>query len=65
MAGNNYDSSNLKTFDTKGKEFAYVKGLLEELDVQPFIIHTGVFDGLIYHKHNSTNMTGNITFQLH
>ena len=32
------------TFDTKGKEFAYVKGLLEELGVQPFMIHTGVFE---------------------
>ena len=32
------------TFDTKGKEFAYVKGLLEELDVQPLMIHTDVFE---------------------
>ena len=32
------------TFDTKGREFAYVKGLLEELGVQPFMIHTGVFE---------------------
>lgn len=31
-------------FDTKGREFAYVKGLLEELGVRPFMIHTGVFD---------------------
>lgn len=32
------------TFDTKGREFAYVKGLLEELGVRPFMIHTGVFE---------------------
>lgn len=32
------------TFDTKGKEFAYVRGLLEELGVRPFMIHTGVFE---------------------
>ena len=31
------------TFDTKGTEFAYVKGLVEELGLQPFMIHTGVF----------------------
>lgn len=32
------------TFDTKGKEFHYVKGLVEELGIHPFMIHTGVFD---------------------
>ena len=32
------------TFDTKGKEFLYVKGLVEELGIRPFMIHTGVFD---------------------
>lgn len=32
------------TFDTKGKEFLYVKGLVEELGLVPFMIHTGVFD---------------------
>ena len=32
------------TFDTKGREFAYVKSLLEELGVKPFMIHTGVFE---------------------
>ena len=32
------------TFDTKGREFAYVKGLLKELGVRPFMIHTGVFE---------------------
>ena len=32
------------TFDTKGKENQYVKGLLEELGVEVFMIHTGVFE---------------------
>lgn len=32
------------TFDTNGREFAYVKGLLEEPGVRSFMIHTGVFD---------------------
>ena len=32
------------TFDTKGREFAYVKGLVEELGLKPFMIHTGVFE---------------------
>lgn len=32
------------TFDTKGREFAYVRGLVEELGLRPFMIHTGVFD---------------------
>lgn len=31
------------TFDTKGAEFLYVKGLVEELGLKPFMIHTGVF----------------------
>lgn len=31
------------TFDTKGTEFAYVKDLVEELGLKPFMIHTGVF----------------------
>ena len=31
------------TFDTKGPEFLYVKGLVEELGLKPFMIHTGVF----------------------
>lgn len=31
------------TFDTKGKEFLYVKGLAEELGITPYMIHTGVF----------------------
>lgn len=31
------------TFDTKGKEFLYVKGLVEELGMRPYMIHTGVF----------------------
>jgi len=31
------------TFDTKGAEFLYVKGLIEELGLKPFMIHTGVF----------------------
>jgi uncharacterized protein (UPF0261 family) len=32
------------TFDTKGKEFLYVKGLVEKLGLKPFMIHTGVFE---------------------
>ena len=32
------------TFDTKGEEFEYVKNLVEELGITPFMIHTGVFD---------------------
>ena len=32
------------TFDTKGREFAYVKRLVEELGIKPFMIHTGVFE---------------------
>lgn len=31
------------TFDTKGKEFLYVKKLVEELGMAPYMIHTGVF----------------------
>ena len=31
------------TFDTKGTEFLYVKGLVEELGLRPYMIHTGVF----------------------
>ena len=31
------------TFDTKGKEFLYVKNLVEELGMAPYMIHTGVF----------------------
>lgn len=31
------------TFDTKGTEFLYVKGLVEELGLKPYMIHTGVF----------------------
>ena len=31
------------TFDTKGKEYLYVKGLVEELGLQPLMIHMGVF----------------------
>lgn len=32
------------TFDSKGAEFAYVKALLEELGLQTYMIHTGVFE---------------------
>ena len=32
------------TFDTKGAEFLYVKNLVEELGLNPFMIHTGVLD---------------------
>jgi len=31
------------TFDTKGKEYLYVKSLVEELGIQTLMIHTGVF----------------------
>lgn len=31
------------TFDSKGTEFLYVKNLVTELGIQPFMIHTGVF----------------------
>lgn len=32
------------TFDTKGNEFLYVKNLVEELGLNSFMIHTGVFE---------------------
>lgn len=32
------------TFDSKGKEYLYVKGLVEELGLQAYMIHTGVFE---------------------
>lgn len=32
------------TFDTKGNEFLYVKGLIEELGLKAFMINTGVFE---------------------
>lgn len=32
------------TFDTKGKEFKYVKDLIESLGCKTFTIHTGVFE---------------------
>ena len=32
------------TFDTKGKEFLYAKGLVEELGLRALTIHTGVFE---------------------
>lgn len=32
------------TFDTKGKEFLFVKELIESIGFQTFTIHTGVFD---------------------
>lgn len=31
------------TFDTKGREYRYVKGLIEELGLNAYMIHTGVF----------------------
>lgn len=31
------------TFDTKGKEFLYVRKLVEKLGITPYMIHTGVF----------------------
>lgn len=35
------------TFDTKGKEFLYVKELIEELGLKAYMINTGVFDSEI------------------
>ena len=32
------------TFDTKGKEFLYVKELIESLGLKAYMIHTGVFE---------------------
>lgn len=32
------------TFDSKGKEFLYVKELIESLGFQTYTIHTGVFE---------------------
>ncbi|NLG03730.1 MAG: UPF0261 family protein [Clostridia bacterium] len=32
------------TFDTKGAEYLYVKELVEELGLKPYMIHTGVFE---------------------
>lgn len=32
------------TFDSKGKEYLYVKGLVEELGLRPYMINTGVFE---------------------
>jgi len=32
------------TFDTKGKEYLYVKGLVNELGLRAYMIHTGVFE---------------------
>lgn len=32
------------TFDTKGSEFLYVKGLVEELGLKTYMINTGVFE---------------------
>lgn len=32
------------TFDTKGKEYQYVKSMVEELGLKPYMIHTGVFE---------------------
>lgn len=34
------------TFDTKGAEYLYVKNLVEEVGLNPFMIHTGVFEPL-------------------
>lgn len=34
------------TFDTKGDEYRYVKGLVEELGLNTLMIHTGVFEPL-------------------
>lgn len=34
------------TFDTKGREFLYIKELIESLGVNTFTIHTGVFEPL-------------------
>ena len=35
------------TFDTKGKEFLYVKELIEELGLKTYMINTGVFNSEI------------------
>ena len=32
------------TFDTKGKEYQYVKDLVEQLGLKAYMIHTGVFE---------------------
>ena len=32
------------TFDTKGKEYLYVKALIESLGISTLTIHTGVFE---------------------
>ncbi|GAA0720490.1 Tm-1-like ATP-binding domain-containing protein [Clostridium malenominatum] len=32
------------TFDSKGEEFSYVKGIIEGLGLKTFMIHTGVFE---------------------
>jgi uncharacterized protein (UPF0261 family) len=32
------------TFDSKGKEFLFVKELIESLGLKTYTIHTGVFD---------------------
>lgn len=32
------------TFDSKGEEFSYVKGIIEDLGLKTFMIHTGVFE---------------------
>ncbi|GAU79527.1 Tm-1-like ATP-binding domain-containing protein [Fusibacter sp. 3D3] len=32
------------TFDSKGREYAFVKGIIEDLGLKTFTIHTGVFD---------------------
>lgn len=34
----------LGTFDSKGPEFLYVKGLIEDLGLKAYMIHTGVFE---------------------
>lgn len=34
------------TFDSKGTEFLYVKKLVEELGLQTYTIHTGVFEAI-------------------
>ena len=31
------------TFDTKGKEYLYIKSLVENLGIKTLMIHTGVF----------------------
>ncbi len=35
------------TFDSKGKEFDYVKNILESVGVNTLMIHTGVFEPTI------------------